>query len=172
MHPFCTPWKHQKTVMFSGVEKGCIGNEWVKYYKLTLLLLKARSSVWDNFWQLKALKKWWKMFFIYFKKLFSFGRYLNFCSDFFVHVGKRLVKKAKVNFQNLWQDSLKSKHSNTILPNISRSKSNQTIKFGQLLEDTMRNDFLEESYTKSDGETGVVPDRFLNNQNWGYLCIQ
>ena len=46
------------------------------------------------------------------------------------------------------------------------------MKFGQLLEDTMRNDFLEESYTKSDGETGVVPDRFLNNQNWGYLCIQ
>ena len=25
MHPFSTPWKHQK-----GVEKGYIGNEWVK----------------------------------------------------------------------------------------------------------------------------------------------
>ena len=31
MHPFPTPWKHQKTVRcFQGVEKGCIGNEWVK----------------------------------------------------------------------------------------------------------------------------------------------
>ena len=39
------------------------------------------------------------------------------------------------------------------------------MKFGQLLEDTMRNDFLEESYAKSDGETGVVPDCFLKNQN-------
>ena len=26
--PFLYPWKHQKT--FSGVEKGYIGNEWVK----------------------------------------------------------------------------------------------------------------------------------------------
>ena len=33
MHPFSTPWKHQKTLRFycfQGVEKGCIGNEWVK----------------------------------------------------------------------------------------------------------------------------------------------
>ena len=29
MNPFCTLWKHQKTVLFSGLEKGCIGNEWV-----------------------------------------------------------------------------------------------------------------------------------------------
>ena len=28
MHPFSTPWKHQKT--FQGIEKGCIGNESVK----------------------------------------------------------------------------------------------------------------------------------------------
>ena len=27
MHLFSTPWKHQKTVMFSGGEKGCIGKE-------------------------------------------------------------------------------------------------------------------------------------------------
>ena len=34
MHPFSTPWKHQKSLRFFGcfkeVEKGCIGNEWVK----------------------------------------------------------------------------------------------------------------------------------------------
>ena len=33
------------------------------------------------------------------KKLFSFWSYLAFCSDFFYHVGKRLDKKAKVNFK-------------------------------------------------------------------------
>ena len=27
VHPFSTPWKHQKTVRFQGVEKRCIGNE-------------------------------------------------------------------------------------------------------------------------------------------------
>ena len=40
-----------------------------------------------------------------------------------------------------------------ILPNISRSKSNQTMKFGQLIECNMRNIFLEKSYTKCGGET-------------------
>ena len=36
-----------------------------------------------------------------------------------------------------------------ILPNISRSKVIQTMKFGQLIECNMRNIFLEKSYTKS-----------------------
>ena len=39
-----------------------------------------------------------------------------------------------------------------ILPNISRSKGNQTMKFGQLIEYNMRNIFLEKSYTKCGGE--------------------
>ena len=64
MHPFCTPWKHQKTFLslpqenirkpsflypmktlenltvfwyFQGEEKGCIGNEWVKNKDLLLM---------------------------------------------------------------------------------------------------------------------------------------
>ena len=40
-----------------------------------------------------------------------------------------------------------------ILPNILRSKSNQTAKFGQLIEYKMRNIFLEKPYTKYGGET-------------------
>ena len=40
-----------------------------------------------------------------------------------------------------------------MLPNISRSKGNWTIKFGQLVEYNMRNIFLENSYTKYGGET-------------------
>ena len=35
-----------------------------------------------------------------------------------------------------------------MLPNISRSKGNQTIKFGQLIEYNMSNIFVEKSYTK------------------------
>ena len=44
-----------------------------------------------------------------------------------------------------------------MLPNISRSKCNQTIKFGQLIECNMRNIFLEKSYTKCGGETSYRP---------------
>ena len=40
-----------------------------------------------------------------------------------------------------------------ILPNISRSKGNQTIKFGQLIEYNLRNIFVEKSYTKCATET-------------------
>ena len=40
-----------------------------------------------------------------------------------------------------------------ILPNISRSNGNQTMKFGQLVECNMTNIFLEKSYTKCDRET-------------------
>ena len=40
-----------------------------------------------------------------------------------------------------------------IIPNISRSKYNQTMKIGQYMEYNMRNIFLEKSYTKCGGET-------------------
>ena len=44
-----------------------------------------------------------------------------------------------------------------ILPNISQSKDNETMKFGQLIEYNMRNIFLEKSYTKCGGETSPRP---------------
>ena len=44
-----------------------------------------------------------------------------------------------------------------ILPNISRSKGNWTMIFGQLIEYNMRNTFLEKSYTEYDEETILRP---------------
>ena len=44
-----------------------------------------------------------------------------------------------------------------IFPNILRSKRNQTMKPGQLIECNMRNVFLEKSYTKFGGETSPRP---------------
>ena len=44
-----------------------------------------------------------------------------------------------------------------ILPYISRSKDNQTVKFGQLIEYNMRKIFLEKSYPKCGGETSLKP---------------
>ena len=57
---------------------------------VSTLHLKVHSQVWDNFWQLKTLKKLWKMLFIPTAKLFLFSRYLTFCLDFFSSVVKRL----------------------------------------------------------------------------------
>ena len=39
------------------------------------------------------------------------------------------------------------------LPNISRSKGNQTIKFGKLIKYNKSKNFLEQSYKKRRGET-------------------
>ena len=43
------------------------------------------------------------------------------------------------------------------MTNISRSKGNQSMKFGQLIEYNIRNIFLEKSYTKCGGETIARP---------------
>ena len=50
-----------------------------------------------------------------------------------------------------------------IFTNISRSKGNQAITFGQLIEYTKRNIFLEKSYKKCGRKT--IPGPFLGNQN-------
>ena len=50
-----------------------------------------------------------------------------------------------------------------MLLNISGSKGNQTIKFGQLMEYNIGNIFLENSYTKCGGK--LFQEAFLKNQN-------
>ena len=44
-----------------------------------------------------------------------------------------------------------------ILPNISRSKSNQTMKIGQVIKHNNRNIFYQKSYRKRDRETSSRP---------------
>ena len=56
-----------------------------------------------------------------------------------------------------------------ILPNISRSKGNQTIKFGQLIGYNIKKIFVEKPYTNCAGEP--FPDPHLKNQNWANLWI-
>ena len=48
-----------------------------------------------------------------------------------------------------------------ISSNISRSKDNQTMKFGELIEYEMRNIFLEKSYAECGGKTSSI--LFLKN---------
>ena len=91
------------------------------------------------------------MIFISPRKFFLLSRYLSFCLDFLVMYQNGLIKKI-VNFKfydfTAWLTIVMH-----ILPNISRSKGNQTMKFGQLKECNIRHIFLEESYTKCDGKT-------------------
>ena len=48
------------------------------------------------------------------------------------------------------------------LTNIPRSKDDQIMKFGELIEYNLRNIFLEKSYTKCGGET--IPRLFFTKQ--------
>ena len=51
-----------------------------------------------------------------------------------------------------------------ILPIVSRSKSIQTIEFGQLIEHKMKIIFLKRKYTQTMVEK-LFPDPFIINQN-------
>ena len=57
----------------------------------------------------------------------------KFCPNFFGHDEKWLNKKAKVNSKFMMSQTGKEKIAICILPSISRSSGNQTIKFGQLI---------------------------------------
>ena len=71
-----------------------------------------------------------------------------------------------------------------MLPNISRSKGNQTMKFDHLIEYDMKNIFLENLYWKCGGETSpkpfskkskmsISPDRQSQIlYSWFLLCVQ
>ena len=58
-----------------------------------------------------------------------------------------------------------------ILPNILKSKSNQTSKFGQLTEYNMRNIFLQKSYTIYGRETTPRPP-FYKKSNFSISLDQ
>ena len=84
----------------------------------------------------------------YFTSKALFVLKIKFLSLFFGHAAKRLDKKDEVNFKFYDVAAWLKNNCNTHIANISRSKGNQTVKFGQLLECNMRTIFLEKSYTK------------------------
>ena len=113
----------------------------VSIIKETSIILKTHSKLWDNFWQLNVFWKWWK-------NAFCFTSKGLFVLQIF------LVTYQKVNLmtsQPAYQTIVIH-----ILPNISRNKGNQTMKFGQLIE--CKNIlFFEEPCRKSGGETSSTP---------------
>ena len=75
-----------------------------------------------------SLKMMKNVFYFIFKALFVL-KIFNFCLDFLVMWKKQLHEENKVNF-NIFDVKTVTIY---ILPNISRSKGNQTLKFGQVI---------------------------------------
>ena len=99
--------------------------------------------------------------------LILFSRYLSFCLDFLVMFENALITKIRLipKFMT-WQPGYQT-IAIQILSNISRSKYNWTLKFGQLIEYNMRNIFVQKSYTKCGGET--IPRSFSKNIEIEYI---
>ena len=91
------------------------------------------------------------------KALFSFWRYLSFCLDFLVMYQNGFVKKISLISNFMMPQPGQQTIVIHILPNISKSKGNQTMKLCQLIECNMRNIFLEKSYKKCGEETSPRP---------------
>ena len=104
------------------------------------------------------------MLFISPSKLFLFSRYLNFCLDFLIMSKNALIRKIRLISKFMTsQPGYQTIIAIHILTNISKSKSNEVMKFGQLIEHNMRNIFLEKSYTKCGGDTIPRPFSKISN---------
>ena len=91
------------------------------------------------------------------EKLFSLSSYLSFCLDFLVMKKNGLIRKARLISKFMASQPGSQTFLIHLLPNISRSKGNQTIKFCQLIECNKRNTFVEKPYKKCYGETIARP---------------
>ena len=78
-----------------------------------------------------------------------------------------LIRKVRLFSKFMTSQAGKQTIAIHILPNISRSKGNQTMKFGKLIENNMRNTFVEKSYTKCSGET--IPRSFSKKSELMYI---
>ena len=90
-----------------------------------------------------------KCFFSHLKSSW-FLRYLNFCPNFFCHLQLWLISKFMTS------STSKKIIAIHILPKILRSKDNQTMKFGQLIEGNIRNIFLQESCAENKSSVSSI----------------
>ena len=83
------------------------------------------------------------MLFVSTQKFISFSRYLCFCLDFLVMYENDLIKKIRSISNFMTSQPGYQTLVIHILPNISKSNGNQTMKLGNLIECNMGNIFLE-----------------------------
>ena len=76
-------------------------------------------------------------------------KYSNFCLDFLVLQKNDLIREIRLILKFMSSKSGKQIIIIHILLNISRSKDNQTMRFGQLIQYNIRNIFPKKKFTKS-----------------------
>ena len=117
---------------------------------------QSAPSVLRQFLAAESPLKLMKNAFYFTSKALFVLKIFKLLSWLFGHVAKRLEKRDQVDFKfydaTAWLTIVIH-----ILPNISRGKSNQTVKFGQLIECNMRNIFHEKLYTKYGWEISLRP---------------
>ena len=107
--------------------------------------LKGALSGLREFLTIESPLKLMENAFISPQKLFPFSRYLDFCLDFSVMQQNNLIRKIRLISNSMASQPGKQTIVIHILPNISKSRGTQTMKFGQLIEYNMRQSFLETS---------------------------
>ena len=118
--------------------------------------LKYHPRFWDNFWQLKVFKNDDNTFYFMLKTIL-FLTIFTLLSWLFGCVEIRLDKKAKINFKIMTSETEQQIITIHTLPNISRTKGNQSIKFSQLIKCNERNIFLNKSCRKWGRQTSSRP---------------
>ena len=122
-------WIHVLVWRFSGKKYSW----WLDLFLLSMLdlLIALTKKNWFFYLQWKLLMQnasyfTWKIIFIF--------EVLNFCVKFFSHLRRWFDKKAKFNFTifsvNYWEIN----NYNTDFAQYKKSKGNQAMKFGQLIE--------------------------------------
>ena len=94
----------------------------------------------------KNLLKMMKNLFYFILKALFVLQIIKFSSWRFGYVEKNLIKKLGLFSKFMTSQTGQKIIAIHILPNISRGKSKQTMKLGQIIEYSMRNIFLKKSY--------------------------
>ena len=108
------------------------------------------------------------LFYFTLKSLFVI-KIFNLCLHFLIMQKNDLIRKIRLISKFTTSQPGKQTIAIHILHHIPRSKRNQTMKFGQLIEYNMRNIFLKKWSAKCGGETFATP--FSKNQSWACLRI-
>ena len=122
---------------------------------LSLFSIKGRHKGLVQFLLTKNTFKMIKNYFYFTLKVLFLPMIFKFLFLLFGRINKRFDQKDRLISKFMMLQSGTQIIAIHILPNITRSKDNETLKFGQLTEDNMRNIFLEKSYTKRSGE--IIP---------------
>ena len=128
-----------------------------KLISLRFLGVKGSLSGQIQFLAIESPLKFMKNAFYFMLKPLFVLEISIFLSWSFGYVEKHLEKKVMVNFEIYDVTNWIRNNHNTNSTNISGSKGNQAIKFGQLINYSVRHIFLQNSCRKWDRETSFRP---------------